>query len=173
MTPRLVLIPASIAVIQAVLDEQYELAGALEGVTVPRDWPGNADALAALPIHLAAMRRDLEQLPWRFRLIVRLRDRLVIGSIDLKGTPREGVVEIGWGLIESARRSGYAREAAKAVVDWLATRREVQRITAAIAPTNLASINIAEHLGMAMTSTLYRGLPVYSVLASARGAAKR
>jgi len=162
ITSRLVLIPATVQVIQAVLDDQHELAGALEGVKVPRDWPGNSDALAALPVHLGAMRRDPAQLPWRFRLVVRRSDRLVLGSIDLKGPPRDGTVEIGWGLIEAARRQGYAREAAEAVVQWLSTRAEVERVTAAVAPSNLPSIRIAEALGMTMTSLTYRDLPVYA-----------
>ena len=162
-TPRLVVVPASIEVLQAVLDDHRALASALASVTIPTAWPGNHDALVGLPIHLAAMRANPAELPWRIRLIASRADRIAIGSISLKGPPRDGTVEIGWGLITAARKHGFAREAAAVVVEWLRAQPSVHRIIATIDDANLPSIRIAEHLGMSRIDRTLRGLPVHEL----------
>jgi RimJ/RimL family protein N-acetyltransferase len=162
-TPRLLLIPATTELIEAVLENQQVSTVVLQSMTIPAEWPGNSEALDGLRIHLAELRADPAQLAWRIRLIV-LRDaRLAIGSVNLKGPPRNGTVEIGWGLIASARGHGYAREAAAAVVDWLKPQPDVRRIIATIDDANTPSIRLAEHLGMSRTEQRHRGLPVYTV----------
>lgn len=162
-TSRLLLVSATSELIEAVLEDRRASAIALQNVTIPAEWPVNQEALDGLRIHLAELRADPAQLSWRIRLIV-LRDaRVAIGSVNLKGPPRDGAVEIGWGLVASARRQGYAREAAAAVVDWLKPQPQVRRIIATIDDANTPSIRIAEHLGMARTDELRRGLPVYAL----------
>ena len=57
-------------------------------------------------------------------------------------------VEIGYRLARSAWGRGYATEAAKAVRDFALTTLGIQRLIAMIDPSNIASIRVAEKIGM-------------------------
>ena len=57
-------------------------------------------------------------------------------------------VEIGYRLARSAWGQGYATEAAKAVRDFAFTTLEIKRLIAMIDPSNIASIRVAEKIGM-------------------------
>jgi len=162
-TARLLLIPIGVEFLQAVIDRDHAAAGALHEITVPPTWPGHRAAVDGLPLHLRALRADPRELPWRIRIVVLKDDRIAIGSVNLKGPPRDGCVEIGWGLLPSLRGMGFAREATAAVFHWLKAQPDVQRIIATIDDDNPASIRIATQLGMRKTAAWHRDLPVYEV----------
>ncbi len=67
--------------------------------------------LAALGALLRATERDGEQRPFGYHQIRVRADGRAVGGVGFKGQPVEGVVEIGYGLVESARGRGYAAEA--------------------------------------------------------------
>jgi len=56
-------------------------------------------------------------------------------------------VEVGWTIVESERRRGYAFEAARAAIDDAFQRLRSPWIVAYIRPENAISIRLAEHLG--------------------------
>ena len=64
---------------------------------------------------------------------------------DLDG---QAEVEIGYRLARSAWGQGYAIEAACAVRDYAFTTLGMKRLIAMIDPSNLASIRVAEKIGM-------------------------
>lgn len=64
---------------------------------------------------------------------------------DVNGQPE---VEIGYRLARSAWGQGYATEAAGAVRDFAFTTLGIKRLIAIIDPTNLASVHVAEKIGM-------------------------
>ncbi|HEV7559381.1 MAG TPA: GNAT family protein [Kofleriaceae bacterium] len=160
-TSRLVIVPAGIELLQAVIDRDYVMAGAVQQLTIPPTWPGNPDAVDGLPIHLGALRADPSEIPWRIRLV--LLNRIAIGSINLKGPPRGGSVEIGWGIVPAMRRKGFAAEATAAVIGWLQAQPAIHRITATIDDANTASIRVADRVAMRKTAALHRDLPVYEL----------
>jgi ribosomal-protein-alanine N-acetyltransferase len=162
-TSRLVLVPAGIELLQAVVDHDYALAGAVQQLTIPPTWPGNRDAVEGMPIHLGALRTDPSEIPWRIRLVLLKPSRIAIGSINLKGPPRGGSVEIGWGILPAMRRKGFAVEATAAVIHWLQDQPAIHRITATIDDANTPSIRVAERLGMRKTPARHRDLPVYEL----------
>ena len=47
----------------------------------------------------------------------RTADGKAIGGIGFKGQPNNGCVEVGYGLVPSARGNGYAAEALAALLD--------------------------------------------------------
>jgi [ribosomal protein S5]-alanine N-acetyltransferase len=57
-------------------------------------------------------------------------------------------IEIGYRLARSAWGKGYATEAALAVRDFAFTSLGIQRLIAMIDPANVASIRVAEKIGM-------------------------
>jgi [ribosomal protein S5]-alanine N-acetyltransferase len=64
---------------------------------------------------------------------------------DLGGQPE---IEIGYRLARSAWGQGYATEAARAVRDYAFSKLGIRRLIAMIDPSNLASIRVAEKIGM-------------------------
>jgi ribosomal-protein-alanine N-acetyltransferase len=165
-TERLILTPASAGFVQAILDRDCVKAGALHQITVPPTWPGSREALDGLSWHLRAMQADPNEVPWRIHLVILKDDRIAIGSVNLKGAPKNGEVEIGWGVLPSKRRKGFETEAVGAMIDWLDQQPEVQRVTATIDDTNTASVRVAQRYGFRKTSEIRRELPVYERLSS-------
>jgi RimJ/RimL family protein N-acetyltransferase len=75
-----------------------------------------------------------------FYLIVRRDDGVVIGEIGFVGPPRSGAVMIGYAIVPSARRQGYATEAIGAVAGWALTQDGVGEVRAQTLPDNEPSV---------------------------------
>ncbi len=72
---------------------------------------------------------------------------LVVGAAGFKGPPdQQAEVEIGYGLVASARGQGYATEAVQALVE-LAARNAVSAVTADTAVDNVASQRVLIRCG--------------------------
>lgn len=75
-------------------------------------------------------------------------DRLVGGcGLHVRGQPSVFGFEIGYWLVEDAQRSGYAREAAKALTRVAIETAEADRVVIRAQPDNLPSRRIPEALG--------------------------
>ena len=109
------------------------------------DYPFEGD-LAAIGSLLRATAEDGEQRPFGYYQVRRRSDGLAIGGVGFKGPPESGVVEIGYGLVPSARGHGYATEAVSALVQ-IAAGLGVTRIRADTDPDNVASQRTLEKAG--------------------------
>ncbi|AZZ95529.1 GNAT family N-acetyltransferase [Hahella sp. KA22] len=69
---------------------------------------------------------------------------------------REGLddVDIGFAFMPPFRSQGYAYEAAKAVLDFGATKLGMSRIVGIVDQSNASSIRLLEKIGMAMEKTI-------------------
>lgn len=61
--------------------------------------------------------------------------------------------EVGWGIVASAQRKGYATEAATAAIDWAFDTLGWSEVIHCINPENLASIGVAQKLGSAVVKS--------------------
>lgn len=113
------------------------------------DYPFEGD-LAGIGAFLGATARHGEQRPFGYYQVSLRSDGRAIGGIGFKGPPREGVVEVGYGLVPSSRRNGYATEALRAIVDLSATLR-VLTVRADTDPGNIASQRVLEKVGFQQT----------------------
>jgi RimJ/RimL family protein N-acetyltransferase len=77
---------------------------------------------------------------WGFSLIVCEAEGLVIGEIGFVGRPAQRNVMIGYAIVPSARRQGYAREAIVALTEWALADAEVDEVRAQTLPDNEPSI---------------------------------
>lgn len=110
-------------------------------------------AKAALPpAHVAA--RALHQLaggcPAEWALpfhIVDVASGQVVGGCTFKGLPREGAVEIGYGIAPSCQGRGYASEAVRRLLAMAAASGTVSELYALIAPDNAASAAVVAKAG--------------------------
>jgi ribosomal-protein-alanine N-acetyltransferase len=85
-------------------------------------------------------------------VIIERRSATVVGDIGFHGPPDdEGVVEIGYSVVPSRRRRGYANEAAAALVAWARAEPGVRGLVAGCEPGNLASIATLERAGFQRT----------------------
>lgn len=156
-TERLVLVVLLPEDLEALIAGDLERAARLAGYTFMPD-----PELGDLPWHLSALRRDSNQLSWRIRVIVERSSNTVVGSINLKGPPTaDGDVEIGWGLIDRARKQGYATEAATAVINWALQQPRVNSVSATVPDDNHPSRRVAVRLGLMRTSETRRNLPLW------------
>ncbi len=101
------------------------------------DFPFEGD-VGAVGAFLRASAALGEQRPFGFYRITRLSDGRSIGGIGFKGQPVNGSVEIGFGLVPSARGHGYAAEAIVALLE-VAADHGLLGVTADAAPDNVAS----------------------------------
>ena len=82
-----------------------------------------------------------------FHFVVRREDERVIGEIGFVEPPKGGSVTIGYAIVPSARRQGYATEAIVAVTEWSLVQREVTCVRAQTLPDNEASIRALRSAG--------------------------
>jgi [ribosomal protein S5]-alanine N-acetyltransferase len=83
----------------------------------------------------------------RYVLLPKGRGWVLIGAVGafLK---LEGDAEIGYSTIPSYQRQGYGSEAARALVDWLLTQKDVKSVSAQTYPSLPESIKVMERCGM-------------------------
>ena len=67
--------------------------------------------------------------------------------------------EVGWGIVASAQRQGYAKEAATAAIDWAFERLGWTDVIHCIDPANTASIATARSLGSTLQRTAVAAPP--------------
>jgi RimJ/RimL family protein N-acetyltransferase len=133
-----------------------------EGERIVARSPGPADVWAddfpfdddvgAVDVFLRASAEAGEQQPFGYYRIIRLADGLAIGGIGFKGQPRDGCVEIGYGLAPSARGRGYAAEALVALVA-IAAEHGVSKVIADTALHNVPSQRTLIRAGFRLVST--------------------
>jgi ribosomal-protein-alanine N-acetyltransferase len=83
----------------------------------------------------------------RYVLLPKGRGWVLIGAVG--AFPKlEGDAEIGYSTIPSYQRHGYGSEAARALVDWLLTQKDVKSVSAQTYPSLPESIKVMERCGM-------------------------
>ncbi|HWU33427.1 MAG TPA: GNAT family N-acetyltransferase [Marmoricola sp.] len=90
-----------------------------------------------------------EPTPWGPRHIVRIFDGVTFGSVGFFGPPEEfndvPEVEVGYGLVEEARRRGVMSEVLTAVLAH--TDQRGVRVRASVEPENAASLRLLAKVG--------------------------
>ena len=157
-TERLFLVCLMPEEIESIISGHFERVSLLTGVCFQ---PDNPKLGVDWSWHLKALRADWNQLAWRVRVIVERSSNTVVGSINLKGQPVDGDVEIGWGLKDDARGKGYATEASEAVIHWVGQQAGVRSISATVPDDNSPSQRVAARLGLMCTGKTRRDLPLW------------
>ncbi len=158
LTPRLRLVPVTVAMVEAVMAGRREDAEALVQARLPERWPNPDLVERAFTASLDAIRADPEVRLWGDRVMVLPgtpgeADR-VVGSVVFHGQPGpEGVAEIAYGVEEASQGQGYATEAVGASVDWAFAQPGVRAVQAATFAWHLPSLRVIEKCGMARVGT--------------------
>ncbi|MFZ9987101.1 MAG: GNAT family N-acetyltransferase [Candidatus Nanopelagicales bacterium] len=124
--------------LESLTSEQW--AAVAEGRTIngAPDYPTEGDLVAAALVAAG----DWPAGDWGPLQVRRIRDGRVIGGVGCKGEPdADGRVEIGYGLVPSARGRGYATEAVLGLLEWLRDAG-VRQVVAECEEGNLASMAV-------------------------------
>ena len=148
-TPRLELVSATIACLEAELEGRASLARRL-GVEVPDTWPPRLYDLDAITWCLRSLTDNPEFQTWGMRYFV-LRDDargVAIGAGGYKGPSSDsGVVEIGYSILSKYERRGFASEAVDGLVRRAFEATNVTRVIAETLPDLIPSIRVLERTG--------------------------
>ena len=154
ITPRLTLIPATVAFVQAEIGPQDLFSQAL-GAKVPENWPPEL-LVDALPFFLEQLEQDLTLVGWlSWYWVLRgeaTEEALLIGSGGFKGQPQpDGAIEIGYSILPQYQGRGYATEAVASLLAWVFSYSEVIQAIAEAPQENRASIRVLAKLGFDYT----------------------
>lgn len=139
-TERIDLVPLPPALLQLIADRRNaELERAME-TRVPHGW---VDGIPA-SLRLEQLAADPSEEPWLVRAMVLRAPRRLVGSVGFHQPPdASGRAEIGYDVVVTERRKGYAREGIQGLMGWaLATGR-----VASISPDNAPSLALVRSLG--------------------------
>ncbi|MBX3186712.1 MAG: GNAT family N-acetyltransferase [Labilithrix sp.] len=160
VTPRLVLEPITLPLVEAVFRGDRGELERLTSCKIPAAWPGRALVERAFCASLDAIRADPDTRLWGDRLFITREassptaERLVIGSVIFHGRPGEsGVAEVGYGVEESWQHQGLATEGTRAAVEWALAQPGVRVVTATTPPWHTASIRVLEKSGLSRVGT--------------------
>lgn len=157
VTKRLYLVPFTLELVKAAIIGNAQLAKLLSVKILP-EWPSEelsqnlpfiADILDSKnPLH----KKWAKPKQWG-SLIIHKSENTLIGTASIKVIPNEtgspsGSKELGYSILPSYQRQGYASEAAKALIDWGFSQPDIQSITAGCDPNNIASKIVLEKVGM-------------------------
>ena len=98
--------------------------------------------------------RHPDQWEWYAMWMIELRVGTHIGDLCFKGLGANGVVEIGYGILEEYQGHGYATEAVGAAVNWALQQLGVTRVEAETALDNRASQRVLEKCGVLPTGNV-------------------
>jgi RimJ/RimL family protein N-acetyltransferase len=154
-TPRLELVPMTLAMVEALMAGRRDDAEALAGARMPQRWPNRELVERAFTASLDAIRADPEARLWGNRVMIATappadgQERRVVGSIVFHGRPEEdGLAEIAYGVEEGSQGRGYATEAVRACVAWALAQERVRAVQAATFAWHVPSLRVIEKVGM-------------------------
>jgi ribosomal-protein-alanine N-acetyltransferase len=148
VTPRLELLPCSLAVATALISEEAQEVQRLLDARLPTEWP-DPELAEFLPFYADLLRQDPQLLGYGVWLLLERDSRTVVGSAGFLGRPTAArEVEIGYGIHPDFRNRGYATEAARALVAWALEQPGVMRVIAHCDRDNLASHRVVAKTGL-------------------------
>ena len=151
-TPRLELVPLAPDAIESLLGGNRAQAQKLMGHDLPDEFPSADDRAGFLPVQLHRMRQAPSRREWMARLIV-THDGDLVGHCGFHGPPEIiGRAEIGYTVFTPFRCKGYAKEAAKGLVQW-AFEQGQREIFATVSPNNAPSLAVVSALGFIQVGT--------------------
>jgi RimJ/RimL family protein N-acetyltransferase len=152
-TLRIKLIPWDDVIFEVLFRNDMTLLAALLDIHEPDDWTTFADAKEALPIFYKTYKK--QGFEWGSFFAIHKIDRVLLGTCGYKGKPNaEGVVEIGYEIIEPYRLQGLATEVAKGLVNFAFQEPTVQKVLAHTLAHENPSVSVLKKLGFQFAQEL-------------------
>jgi RimJ/RimL family protein N-acetyltransferase len=134
------------------LEDRVRFAAAIDA-NIPDDWPPPLNDEASMHWvldHLRAHPHAIGWTKWYFMLARSGQGALLIGNGGFTGAPSDdGTVEVGYSIVETHQRNGYAPEAVHGLLAWAFSHANVTRVIAHTLPELQPSIRVLEKCGFA------------------------
>ena len=122
------------------------------GLRLPREFPNVDELTGFLPIQLRRMEAEPEKRQWMAPVMAGHGSRAV-GHCGFHGPPETiGRAEIGYTVFSEFRGRGYAKEAARGLVEWAFAQGE-REVYATVSPDNAPSLGVVKALGFTQVGT--------------------
>ena len=146
-TARLELVAGTIELARAEINDLAVFARLL-GVPEPKIWPPPLNDENSQRYFLATVEQaGPEDAGWNLWFCIRREPRELVGGAGFKGSPKVGVVEIGYSMLEAQQRQGYCTEAVRALIRWAFSHPEIKLVIAHTLPELRPSIRVMEKCG--------------------------
>ncbi len=138
-------------ILETILAGRESLATHLH-VNIPDGW----DEFEEGPFRfvLEKLESNPNEAPWWNWLAILAQDNTLIGTCGYKGPPKDGTIEIGYGVIASYRGIGLATEIAAVLVDHAFSFPEITHVIAHTLPEENASVKILRKCGFQFVSDI-------------------
>lgn len=148
VTPRLRFVPVTIELLAVDRTPSEALARQL-GATIPESWPPELYDDDARNWLVAKLKSDPGVSTWlAWYMVLKGEDGspdIVVGTVGFKGPPDpDGVVELGYGVLEPFRRRGLASEAVRGMIEYAFDDPNVKAVAAETYPELVNSIGVME-----------------------------
>lgn len=152
-TARLELVALEPETIRHLIHGDRQKAEKVQGLRIPQEFPRHDDIDGFLAIQLQRMQASPDRREWMARLMVARAQEEVIGHCGFHGPPEViGRAEIGYTVFRPFRGKGFAKEAARALVEWALTNGET-KVYASVSPDNAPSLAVVRSLGFKQVGT--------------------
>ena len=151
-TRRLELTALTPSAIRELISGRREEAERQLQLALPSEFPTPEDLTTFLPIQLHRMETHPDRQAWMARLML-APPKTVVGHCGFHGPPDViGRAEIGYTVFEGYRGQGYAKEAARGLIDWAFEQGE-HEVYASVSPDNAPSLAVVKALGFTQVGT--------------------
>lgn len=141
------LVAGTIELARAEINDLAAFARLLE-VPKPVIWPPPLNDEQSQRYFLASLEQACPgDAGWNLWFCLRRKPRELVGSAGFKGSPKSGVVEIGYSMLEAQQRNGYCTEAVRALIRWAFSHPELKMVIAHTLPDLKPSIRVMEKCG--------------------------
>jgi RimJ/RimL family protein N-acetyltransferase len=152
-TQRLRLMAGTVASTRAAAEDDRKAFSSELRATVPKEWP--PELLADAQEFFAKSVADAPEKNtwWIWYLVLKTPEAgdTLIGNAGFKGPPNDdGMVEIGYAVLDAFQSKGFATEATQALFEWAAKQPGVKSVIAETFPHLSASIRVMEKCGMTL-----------------------
>jgi ribosomal-protein-alanine N-acetyltransferase len=143
-TARLRLLPLTPSLLRAVASGDLAQVERQLSARVGQGWEQGVPA----KLRLEQLAADPSEQPWLVRAMIASRPPRVVGCVGFHAPPDDdGRVEIGYDIVASERRKGYAREGIRALLDWAWATGRVRTCVASVTPHNAPSLALIDSFG--------------------------
>jgi ribosomal-protein-alanine N-acetyltransferase len=145
-SPRLDLVPATLALVTADLHERDRLPALLDAA-IGSGWPPPLMNVEAMQRMKEALSTNVPHEGWTAYYVVERSGRVLIGIGGFKAKPRDGAVEMGYSLLPLFQQQGLGTELVGALATWAFTHPELKVLFAETLPELIASQRVLEKNG--------------------------
>ncbi|MFC5864732.1 GNAT family N-acetyltransferase [Acidicapsa dinghuensis] len=149
---RMDLVPVTRESLLCQMDEgphaRKELSAVLDA-SVPEEWPPEHWEPHVVDYLLKLIAEHPDAVGWcRYLLLRRGTGRVLIGTFGCTfPKPETGEAELGYGVLPSWQRQGFAAEAVMAMMPWLRMQRAIHAFVAQTFPSLYGSVRVLEKCG--------------------------